>query len=360
MNAGENQTKPNEIDLEALRWLALMERGPLRPQEQRRFAAWVAADIRHQGAIVRAQAASLRLDRLAALAGGHSVVGPSAHDPSLLKKNITRRGMIAAAASAAGLLGLGAWFGRGLIQELEGGTRYTSGVGELRRVVLADGSVITMNTQTELRVQYSGEHRDIRLVRGEAMFAVAHDARRPFTVRVGGWTAVAVGTAFAVRQLPRVAPEALLGIPSAALQLDELAHSSGPTADVTVTEGIVQLQPVDRSISEARRLTANQKALLGADGKVEVGQVSDSQIAQQLAWRTRLVVFTGEPLREALAEMNRYSHSRIVVSDPELGERRIVGVFSTADTQTFVSAMTATLGVEAVGRGNVVLLRRVN
>jgi transmembrane sensor len=91
-----------------------------------------------------------------------------------------------------------------------------------------------------------------------------------------------------------------------------------------------------------------------------VGQVSDSQIVQQLAWRTRLVIFTGEPLREALAEMNRYSHSRIVVSDPELGERRIVGVFSTADTQTFVSAMTATLGVEAVGKGDVVLLRRVN
>jgi len=350
MSVGEDQPEPNEIDLEALRWLALMEHGALGPQEQRRFAAWVAADIRHQGALVRAQAATLRLDRLAALAGGHSVLGAvqpagavhPAGAVSGLKRNTTRRGMMAAAAGVVGLLGVGVWLGRGLIPESGGGTLYTSGVGELKKVVLADGSVITLNTRTELRVRYSGEHRDIRLVRGEAMFAVAHDAKRPFTVRVGVWTAVALGTAFAVRQL------------------DEVAHSHGPTTSVTVTEGIVQLLPVDGSVSQARRLTANQQALIGADGKVEVGQVLDSQIAQELAWRTRLVVFTGQTLREALVEMNRYSHSRMVVSDPELGARRIVGVFSTADTQTFVSAMTSTLGVEAVGMGNVVLLRRVN
>jgi transmembrane sensor len=337
MSVGETQTDLNEIDLEALRWLVLMERGPLRPEEQRRFATWVAADVRHQGAIIRAQAASLRLERLAALAGGHSVLKPFPHEQPLLQRKTTRRRIVAAAASAAGLMGIGAWLGRGQIEEIWRGTRYASGVGELKKVVLADGSVITMNTQTELRVRYTDERRDIRLVRGEAMFAVTHDAKRPFAVRVGEWTAVAVGTAFVVRLL------------------DE------PTTDVTVTEGIVQLQPVDGSVSEAGpRLTANQKALIGAGGRVEVGQVSDSQIGQRLAWRTRLVVFAGEPLREALAEMNRYSQFRIVVDDPVLAERRIVGVFPTTDTQTFVSAMTATLGLEAVVSGEVVLLRHVN
>jgi len=337
MSVGETQTDLNEIDLEALRWLVLMEGGPLQPEEQRRFAMWVAADVRNQGAIIRAQAASLRLDRLAALAGGHSVLKPFPHEQSLLQKKTTRRRIVAAAASAAGLMGISAWLGRGQIEEIWRSTRYASGVGELKKVVLADGSVITMNTQTELRVRYTGERRDIRLVRGEAMFAVTHDAKRPFAVRVGEWTAVAVGTAFAVRRL------------------DE------PTTDVTVTEGTVQLQLADGSVSEAGpRLTANQKALIGAGGRVEVGQVSESQIGQRLAWRTRLVVFDGEPLREALAEMNRYSQRRIVVDDPVLAERRIVGVFSTTDTQTFVSAMTATLGLEAVVSGEVMLLRRVN
>ena len=337
MSGGEKQTDLNDVDIEALRWLALMERGPLLPEEQSRFAAWVAADIRHQGAVIRAQAASLRLDRLAALAGGRSVVAPIPHEQSRLQRNITRRGMMATAAATAGLVGIGAWLARGLIEETWGGTWYASSVGELKKVVLADGSVITMNTQTQLRVRYTGERRDIHLVRGEAMFAVAHDAKRPFAVRVGDWSAVAVGTAFAVRRL------------------DE------PTADITVTEGVVQLLSVDKRVPHARpRLTANQKALIGADGGVEVSQVSDSQIGQRLAWRTRLVVFDGEPLRQALVEMNRYSDRRIVVDDPTLAERRIAGVFSTTDSQTFVSAMAATLGLEAVGSGNVVLLRRVN
>jgi transmembrane sensor len=333
MSAGEHQTIPNKIDLEALGWLALMDRGPLPPEGQARFAAWLAADIRHQGAIVRAPAASLRLDRLAAFAGGRSVLEPFPNEGSRLQRHISRRGMIATAASAVGLIG--AWLGRGRIEETWGGTWYASGVGDLKKIALADGSVITMNTQTLLRVRYTGERRDIYLVRGEALFAVMHDAKRPFAVRVGEWTAVAVGTAFAVRQL------------------------DDPATAVTVTEGIVQLLPVDRRVY-GPRLTVNQKALIGAANKAEVCQVSDTEIGQQLAWRTRLVVFTGERLRQALAEMNRYSRRRIVVADPALAERRIKGVFSTTDTPTFVSAMTATLGVQAVGSGDVVLLRRVN
>jgi transmembrane sensor len=337
LSSGEKQTDLNEIDLEALRWLALIERGPLPPQEQRRFAAWVASDIKHRGAMIRARAASLRLDRLAAFAGGRSVLENVPRQRPVLQKYTTRRGMIAATVAAAGLMGTGAWLERGRMDEIWGGTRYTTEVGELKKLVLEDGSVITMNTQTEVRVKYTRDRRDIRLVRGEAMFTVAHDATRPFAVRVREWTAVAVGTAFAIRRL------------------DET------TTDVTVTEGVVQLLPLDEAASAAQpRLTANQKALLGADGKVQRYSVSDTEIGLLLAWRTRLVVFTGEPLRQALTEMNRYSRRPIVVDDPELAERRIVGVFSTSDTQTFVSAMTATLGVETVGTDNVVLLRRVN
>jgi transmembrane sensor len=169
------------------------------------------------------------------------------------------------------------------------------------------------------------------------MFTVAHDATRPFAVRSGDWTTVAIGTAFVVRRL------------------DEA------TTDVTVTEGSVRLLPTDNGISAAHSgLSANQKALIGADGKVEVRVLSDTEIGLLLAWRNRLVIFTGEPLGQALAEMNRYSRRHIMVDDPELAERRITGVFSTGDTQTFVSAMNATLGVEAVGSGNDVLLRHVN
>ena len=169
------------------------------------------------------------------------------------------------------------------------------------------------------------------------MFTVAHDPTRPFGVRVGKWTALAVGTEFAVRRL------------------DET------TTDITVTEGIVQMTPPDRNSSaSAPRLGASQKATVGAAGTIEVSQLSATEVGAQLAWRTHLVVFSGVPLREALAEMNRYSRKHITVNDPEISQRRIVGVFSTVDSQTFISALQATLGVEAVDSGNAVLLRNVN
>jgi transmembrane sensor len=331
MSAGQRQTDLNEIDLEALRWIARIERGPLGPHEQRSFTEWLAADIRHQGALIRVQAAELRIDRLAALAGGHSVVG----SPPPLTKQTTRRRLIAAVAAAVAFAGITVLWEHQSVQEA-GGTRYVNGVGELTKVALADGSVVTMNTQTELRVRYSSERRDIDLVRGEALFTVAHNSRRPFAVHVGQWSAVAVGTEFSVRRL------------------------SEPTADVVVTEGTIRLLPQDGTVTSAPQITANQKALIGADGQVQIDSLSDSQITQQLAWRSHLVIFDGKPLREALTEMNRYTRKPIVVEDPALAERLIAGVFSTTDTKTFVSAMTATLGVQAVAKEDVVLLRSLN
>lgn len=337
MSSGAHDPSLNEIDLEALRWLALMEHGPLSSQEQLRFQAWVAADTRHKGAVIRAQAASLRLERLAALAGGRSVLQPPPPRAILPPGNTTRRRMLAGLAAAAGLAGITAWLGHDWLEATWGGTLYTSNVGELKKVTLQDGSVLTMNTQTELRVHYTRERRDISLIRGEAMFTVAHDATRPFGVRVGKWTARAVGTEFGVRRL------------------DEA------TTDITVTAGVVQMLPPNQNAAGAGpRLAANQKATLGRGGTIEVSQISATQMGTQLAWRTHLVVFSGVPLQEALAEMNRYTHKHIVVNDPEIAQRRIVGVFSTVDSQTFLSALEATLGVKAVESGNTVLLRNVN
>ncbi|HEY6925607.1 MAG TPA: FecR domain-containing protein [Steroidobacteraceae bacterium] len=337
MSSGAHETSLNEIDLEALRWLGMMEHGALSSQEQLRFQAWVAADIRHKGAIIRARAASLRLERLAALAGGRSVVQSPAPRAILPSRNITRRGMLVAAAAAAGLVGITAWLGRDWLHEAPAGTLYTSNVGELKKVTLQDGSVLTMNTQTELRVNYTRERRDISLIRGEVMFTVAHDAARPFGVRVGKWTALAVGTEFAAHRL------------------DEA------TADITVTEGVVQMLSPDRNVADAGpRLTANQKATVSGGGAFAVSQMSATEMGAELAWRTHLVVFSGVPLRDALVEMNRYSRKRIRVDDPEISQRRIVGVFSTVDSQTFISSMKATLGVEAVESGDTVLLRNMN
>jgi transmembrane sensor len=343
MTAGDNGTDLNAVDLEALRWVLLMESGPLSPEEQRRLDAWVAESSRHKGALIRAQAASLRLDRLGAFAGGRSVLGPLPSSPADRPRAKPRWpiprwiGTAAAAGLVAGIVGLGAWLSRERMQEPPGGIQYISNRGELKEVKLADGSAMTLNTQTEVRVQYTRERRDIHLIQGEALFTVAHDPRRPFTVAAGEWTAVAVGTAFSVHRL------------------------DAATTNITVTEGVVEMRRADRSGSDGwPRLTRNQEAILDADSTVKVLQVSASDIGKQLAWRNHLVVFTGESLSQALVEMNRYSPRRIAVEDPELAGRQIVGVFSTLDTQAFVSGMEATLNVQAVESDHTILLHQTH
>lgn len=331
-------TELNPIDLEAIRWVQLMDSGALAPEDQRQLDAWLTESSRHQGALIRARAASLHLDRLAALArGGSAVESPPPRRGVNTHRTPRRWRVLAAAASVVGVVGLGASLYREQIQDRWGGIDYVSNRGELKEVTLADGSVLTLNTQTEVRVHYSHERRDIHLIRGEALFNVAHEPARPFDVRVGEWTVTALGTAFTIHQ------------------------AAAAATNITVTEGVVELRHSDASyVGPPPQLTHNQEALLHGDGSMELLPASDSDIAKQLAWRRHLVVFTGEPLRQALMEMNRYSPRPIVAEDPELAARQIVGVFSTLDTQTFVSGMEATLGVKAVESNQSIVLRNTN
>src|SRR5262249_4112176 len=104
-------------------------------------------------------------------------------------------------------------------------------------------------------------------------------------------------------------------------------------------------------------LLTGEGAILHPDGVAQVRRRSAAEMERQLAWRTGVIVFDGEPLHEAIAEVNRYSARQFVVADPLIAERPIVGTFKTTDTDTFVSMIEATLRVQAVEQGGVTLLR---
>jgi transmembrane sensor len=321
--------RKNETDLEAFRWVVQIEQGPLSAEQQREFDTWLASSPQHQGAFIRAQAASLHFDRVGALAGGRGVSSPPP------QPNGTRRRLIAATLSATSFMGVGAWLGRQWIEDAWRGERYVTNVGQVRRVALADGSELLLNTATEIFVRYGRNRREIRLARGEALFSVARDIR-PFALLVGEWMLRAARAAFTVRQ--------------------------GVVMNITVTEGNVDvLSANSRIIQEPQRLIANQEAIVGAGGVAELQRVSDAELGRRLAWRAGMVVFDGQPLHEAVAEMNRYSARRIVCDDPVISERHIVGAFGMTDTETFVSMLETQFGLEAVSDGNVVRLHpRVN
>jgi transmembrane sensor len=236
---------------------------------------------------------------------------------------MTRRWAIAASVASLAVSG-GGW-----LMWQSSGEKYVSGVGELRSVSLADGSSMSLNTATETRVHFSEVAREVQLARGEAHFEVAKDRARPFVVRSGDLTVTAVGTAFVVRR-------------------------QGERVDVTVTEGVVELS--QSGAATPRRVSANQRAVVTAASSIEVRSIEHQEAERRLAWRAGMVAFNGEPLAEAVAEVNRHNRRHIVIADAALAGRPIVGMFRANDIETFAQTAAAVMGAQMVEEGDVIRL----
>jgi len=340
----------------AARWAVRTDGGAMSPEEQRELDTWLAADSRHRGAYVRARAQWVDLDRLAALhgpvggaEGGHPAGSSLAPKPvpKLTAANATqpptvalsRRQLLAAGIAAVGVIGGGvSWM---ILREGQG--RYVSGIGEVRRIALEDGSTLLLNTASEVTVRFTKKQRDIRLVLGEALFEVAHDKSRPFIVRANDTAVRAVGTAFAVRL--------------------EAAQ-----VDVTVTEGAVEvadskamsgLGPATLAASRpaVKRVVAHERAVIARARAPDVEPIGPAEAERQLAWREGLVSFDGESLQTAVAEINRHNRRQIVVDDPALGAMPIVGVFRATDLEGFSAAAAAALKGRAIRDGDLIRLQ---
>ena len=102
---------------------------------------------------------------------------------------------IAVAAAAALVLAAGWWTLRSVVS-LPPAAHYVTTVGGYERVMLADGSVLELNGDTEAEVRFTAAERRVRLARGEAHFTVAKNSARPFWVEANDVAVRAVGTAF--------------------------------------------------------------------------------------------------------------------------------------------------------------------
>lgn len=192
--------------------------------------------------------------------------------------------------------------------------------GELRTVRLPDGSKVTLNTDSELRVAFSPQRRAVHLLRGQALFEIAHDAARPFVVEAADRNVTALGTVFEVRLDPG-------------------------RMEVTLVEGKVRVNP-----RTASGITAASTILKpGEEFVVERGaaqRVERVDVGTKLRWREGFVEFADVPLGEAVAEINRYSERAVTISDRALAAERISGVFRTGDSDRFAAIVGELLPIE--------------
>ncbi len=203
---------------------------------------------------------------------------------------------------------------------------YVTAIGEQRTVMLPDESRIALNTSSRVRVTYRRSSRLIELEQGEATFSVAHDASRPFDVVAAHGTTRAIGTEFNV-----------------------LTGSSGVT--VSVLSGTVAITPPARASNavgaSAVRLTRGEEITYSNELVSEVQPLNANRIQ---AWHAGRIAFEDLPLRQALAEFNRYTRTPIVVRGTSLANLRSRGRSGSVRLKRFSRRCTRPLAFRRIAR----------
>jgi transmembrane sensor len=345
---GTERTK--QIDAAASAWLIRRDSESWSATDQACFEEWLDASTLNRVAFLRLELAWDDAARLKALGAGISgdkppppgrwnvtpFFDPTTPDSPPAAENsavsevpasdsfrLSRR-RLRFVASAALLLGIsvGAYLGFAPRGEL-----FATPIGGLASVPMADGSQVTLNTDSQIRIALSETERRVELGHGEAFFEVSKDTTRPFVVRAGNKRVIAVGTKFSVRR-------------------------EGNVVQVVVTEGKVRIE--DRAPAHGYRADGSADVFLtpgsiarADDSGVLVQRKTLPEAEQRLSWRTGVLMFRDQTLGEAAAEFNRYNLHQIVIQEPSVAALKIEGNFRATNVEAFVRLLESGFPVRA-------------
>jgi transmembrane sensor len=324
------------ISEQAAHWWVVFRDGDVSAAEKREFVEWVtrAPDrveaclrvARVHAAVSRGdvrwpQTSSETLIREALAEQQGSVVPMHRHLPLRREEQPRRRVLplaVGLAASVVLAVCLGWWL------TLSRPEQFQTRVGEQHSVMLADGSRVTLNTASKIEVRLQSDHRVVELIRGEALFEVAHDTQRPFDVRMGDVVVRAVGTQFDVdRRATRTT--------------------------VTVVEGRVAMIAAGTRKDHLPVLSAGDRVVVDAAGPGELQH--GVNLANATAWTQRRLVFQHRSIGEVAEEFNRYTTGQIDIRSQALREQEVTGTFRSDDVASFVAVLADIPGVHVADDG---------
>jgi len=306
---------PDPADRKALReeasvWLARMK-GPEAQQSRFAFEAWRRADPAHDAAY-RNLEQSWRDSGLIA----HTDTGRAR---SLSRVRVPFHGMSAWQKTAAGVAGIFIVLAVSLILYHTLTARFAvsqlaNAVGVPRSVRLADGSLVTLDTDSAITARLGGSRRSIHILRGRVRFDVAHDPAHPFVVDAGAGEVVARGTLFDV-------------------------DITRPALAVTLYRGAIDVQMEDhRGVVGATRRLAPGQRLVGSDTQPVIAAAPVGADR----WAGGILSFDNVPLADVAAQANRYSSHHIHVASA-IAELKVTGAFRAGDNATFARSLGAAL-----------------
>jgi transmembrane sensor len=292
----------NAVDVEAVaaEWLEKRTHGEWTEADQLQFDGWLQTSLANRIAYLRLEDAWRFADRLSAL----KPVRPDAGDARASRFKFARNAIAACLVIGAGLLA--ARFYMATPAE----KTYATSIGDSKRLTLADGTQIELNTDTLVRIDRDGNTRKVWLDKGEAYFQVKHDPAHPFVVIADGHRLLDIGTKFLVRR-------------------------DRGKLHVSVLEGKVQYDPQINSHTPI--LLASGDVLTATKNSVSVNRAGTTEIANALGWRSGVITLDNTTLADAISEFNRYSRRHVVIADPEVAHLRIMGTFQAGNADAFVA-----------------------
>jgi ferric-dicitrate binding protein FerR (iron transport regulator) len=210
-------------------------------------------------------------------------------------------------------------------------TAYSTPIGGHQHLTLDDGSVLDLNTNTGVRVQFTAARRQVFLDRGEVLLSVAHDASRPLEVIAAGIVTRAVGTKFSVRLYDNTSVETVV-TEGRVLVLREEHRLGLPTSP----------KPLVRTLVAGERIVVDART-------ARVSKLSAKEIERTLQWTTGRISFHEEKLSDVVSELNRYNARQLVILDRRVSGTRIGGGFDTSRADTYAEDLMKFFGPKALG-----------
>jgi len=324
---------------EAARRYARLQADDCTPSQQEEVEQWLAQDAGHQDAYALAQQVTDGVTRMAAdeclsqklrALSEDAFAAYAAPTPRIPSRQWKMAAGLAASVAVAAI----AWITHPLLHSpATDPVAYITGQQQRRSVTLDDGSQVELDVGTRIEVRMSRDSRRIELLSGRALFDVAHDSNRPFSVTASGARTTALGTKFQVQR------------------------DDGRVV-VTLAEGSVSIDR-ERNQSDAawrERLVPGEQLTVDTTTAARSRQFVDTQLIT--SWTHGRHVFRGTPLREALDEVNRYATRKVRLGDPSLAHLPVAGNFIAGDSQVVVEAFAAVLPLRIVDGGSEIIVFR--
>ncbi|QMV63543.1 FecR domain-containing protein [Pseudomonas berkeleyensis] len=285
---------------QAVDWYVCLHDSQVTDAQRAAWQAWLAEDPRHAQAWARLENLRQRFDQ-----APQGIVAQALENARHSRRNVVK--------TLAVLLGVGlvGWQG---YQVSPWSADYVTRVGERRRVTLADGSRLDLNTDTRVDIRFTTGQRLIHLLHGEILVTTAKDPR-PLSVQTAEGHILALGTRFGV-------------------------HQTSSQTRLTVEEHAVEISP-SLATTQAVRVEAGQACDFTS---TRVGALRPAA-ASASAWTQGMLVVVDWRLDEVLAELSRHRHGYLGCS-PQVAAMRLSGAFNLNDSEATLASLLDALPIQ--------------